>query len=428
MVVEALWDGIARLRSSAWIAEALRKTDRQTKRDRRLSAESVVMLAVLMGLYREQSIVDLVWKFGLARCAADERPLRSNAITKGRERVGDAPVHALAQRTGTEWAIPSALAHRWRGLALFGIDGSTLRVADSDENRRTFGVHSGGRGGGGLPLLRMVALMALQTHLIVEAVIGGFKGTSEVAFGEQLLPAIVGDSLTLLDRGFLSVWLLHRITSEGCNRHWLTRIKKTTRWTVIQTYGPGDQLVEIKTPDEARRKHPTLPRTWRARLIEYHRAGFRPQALLTSLLDPHQWPAAEIVELYHVRWELELGLDEIKTELLQRKEALRSRTAVGVRQEFWGIIVGYNIIRHEMVRIARHLDVPPVRISFVFVLRVVRERQLLESQMHIGQTAIVARWLRDLLVLPVRRARQYPRAVRKKMTAYPTKRTSAAAA
>jgi hypothetical protein len=44
--------------------------------------------------------------------------------------------------------------------------------------------------------------------------------------------------------------------------------------------------------------------------------------LLTSLLDPLAYPADEIVALYHERWELELGFDEIKTHTLEREEML----------------------------------------------------------------------------------------------------------
>jgi hypothetical protein len=33
---------------------------------------------------------------------------------------------------------------------------------------------------------------------------------------------------------------------------------------------------------------------------------------LTSLLDPKQYPAEEIVALYHERWETELAYDEVK--------------------------------------------------------------------------------------------------------------------
>src|SRR5437773_5195506 len=41
--------------------------------------------------------------------------------------------------------------------------------------------------------------------------------------------------------------------------------------------------------------HRDLPPTLRARAIRYHHRGFRPQTLLTSLLDPVAYPAAELV-------------------------------------------------------------------------------------------------------------------------------------
>src|ERR1700712_1442671 len=72
-----------------------------------------------------------------------------------------------------------------------------------------------------------------------------------------------------------------------------------------------------------------------------------PQLLLTSLRDPNEYPATEIADLYHERWELELGYDEIKTELLEREETIRSRKPDGVKQELWGIFLAYNLIRLE---------------------------------------------------------------------------------
>ncbi len=73
-----------------------------------------------------------------------------------------------------------------------------------------------------------------------------------------------------------------------------------------QTIGP-DALVEIALPPPVRKEHPDLPETFQARVIWYRRKGFRGRTLLTSLLDPAAYPATEIIELYHERWELELG-------------------------------------------------------------------------------------------------------------------------
>jgi hypothetical protein len=46
--------------------------------------------------------------------------------------------------------------------------------------------------------------------------------------------------------------------------------------------------------------------------------------LLTSMLDAERSPATEIIELYHQRWELETGCDELHTHTLERLEALSS--------------------------------------------------------------------------------------------------------
>lgn len=54
---------------------------------------------------------------------------------------------------------------------------------------------------------------------------------------------------------------------------------------------------------------------------------------MTSLLDPDLYPAAEIVELYQERWELELGFDEIKTHTFERAETLRSKAPDRILQE-----------------------------------------------------------------------------------------------
>ena len=162
--------------------------------------------------------------------------------------------------------------------------------------------------------------------------------------------------------------------------------------------------------------------------MRYKKKGFEPVTLLTSLLDPEKYPAAELIALYHERWELELGYDEIKTHLLERQETVRSKTASGVRQELWGIALGYNLVRLEMERAAAEAEVPPTRISFVVALAMVRDELINASLRTMPPGAIPGR-MRILrknlkrLVLPERRPeRAYPRAVKVKMSNYARKR------
>ena len=101
--------------------------------------------------------------------------------------------------------------------------------------------------------------------------------------------------------------------------------------------------------------------------------GHPRSTLLTSLTDPKLYPAKELVELYHERWEAEIAYDEVKTHLLAREETIRSRTPDGVRQELWGIAIAYNLVRLEVERAAAEANVPPTRISFVAAVALVRE-------------------------------------------------------
>jgi hypothetical protein len=165
----------------------------------------------------------------------------------------------------------------------------------------------------------------------------------------------------------------------GHERHWMTRAKSTTKYRVIQRLGAGDELVELQVSREARKKDPTLPQTYVARAIRFQRKGYRPTTLLTSLVDPKTYPAAELRVLYHERWEIELGFGEIKTDMLERLETIRSKSPSAVEQEMWGLLIAYNLVRLEMERIAKELDVAPTRISFVAALRFFVEQVALGS-------------------------------------------------
>lgn len=418
----------------AWVEASLTATNTTSERERRLPATAALLLVIAMGVLRDRAIADVANDLHLARGRPDDGPLGSNAISAARARLGEAPVADLAARCGREWAHAAAAADRWRGLALYGLDGSTLRVADTPANRAYFGGQSAGptRGTSGYPLARIVVLMALRSHLLAALAVDSYATSSELRLTPDLLAQVPTASLIILDRNFLSALLLLQYARGGADRHWLLRAKSNTRLRVVATFAPGDALVEMTVSRQARRRDPTLPATWRARAIRYHRRGFRPQVLLTSLLDPVRWPARELVVLYHERWECELGLDELKTEQLDREETLRSRTPWGVRQEVWGLMIGYNLVRRRAVACATAQRVPPVRISFVIMLRQLRDRWLI---LAIAGPEVVARLdahaaqqRRRARLPPRRTTRQYPRAVKLKMSNYARKRPVARAA
>jgi hypothetical protein len=408
-----------------WIDEALQATGTATIRRRRLPAEQVIWLVIGMCLFRDLSMRELVATLDLALPGSRGIRVAPSSIVQARQRLGDEPLRWLFERMASAWGHASARAHAWRGLAVYGADGTTVRVPDSAENR----AHFGGQdtrwdSTSGYPLVRLVTLMALRSHILAGARFGAYA-LSEGALAEELWPLLPDHSLAIVDRGFFSARILLGIERGGIQRHWLTRAKSTLASTRIERFAVGDELIELNVSKEARQKDPSMPATWRMRAIRYQRRGFPPQTLLTSLLDPKRYPAAEIVALYHERWEIELGYNEVKRVMLAREESTRSKSPRGVAQELWGLGIAYNLVRYEAERVAADAGVPPTRISFVAALNFIESALRTWGTDSAGRLPERLQRLREDLahfVLPERRERSYPRAVKIKMSNYARKR------
>jgi hypothetical protein len=415
-----------------WVEEALLATGTATLRRRRMPAEQTVWLVLGMALMRDLPITAVAHRLEIALPAPDgARTVVSSALSQARARLGPEPMEWLFLRSAEEWASRGADTDRWRGLALYGVDGTTLRVADSPENRAHFGGQDSGRHDGGrderqsgYPLLKLVVVMALRSHVIGAAVFGPYA-TDERTYATSLWQTVPDHSLVLVDRNHLQASVLVPLMTTGIERNWITRAKSSTKFTPIRRLGPGDELVEFKVSTEARRQDHSLPTHFDVRAIKYQRKGYRPQLLLTSLVDEKRYPAAEIRALYHERWEIELGFGEIKTDMLERLETIRSKSPGAVAQEMWGLLIAYNLIRLEMARIASELGVPPIRISFVAALREFAYEWSVAASLSPGSipkhVATLPDRVRRYVIPPRRGERSYPRAVKLKMSNYARK-------
>jgi hypothetical protein len=405
-----------------WIQSCLEKQGVATLRRRKLPVENVVWLIIGMALFRDRSISEIVQRLDLVLPGEDGRrqDVANSAITPARDRLGFEPLRSLFEVTARRWAVESAARYRWRGFTVFGIDGTTFRVPDSVENRETFESHSGSN----YPMVRLAMLMALRSRVALDCSFAGCN-TGEATLAKNLLASIPSDSLTIMDRYFHNYAIWHEIYSQSENRHWLVRARDDLRgsWKTLERFGPGDELVEIAVSQPTRSKHPGLPATLRIRVIRYRRAGFKTRTLATSLLDPKAYPAREVAELYHERWELELAYDEIKTQTLERQEAIRSQSPERVRQELLGLMIAYNLVRREMEGMAMRLKLPANRISFQATLMMMRDLFCWAEIASPGKLPAMLAEMRIKLktfVLPPRRGRRYPRVRKMQLSKYGT--------
>ena len=300
------------------------------------------------------------------------------------------------------------------------------RTPDTPDNAAAFAKPGTQHGETAYPQVRMLCQMELTSHLLVQAVMESCA-VNEMVLAEQLIARTPDHSLTLFDKGFYSLGLLHARQTTGCERHWLLPLKKGTQYEVVRKLGRQDALVQLKTSPQARKKWPQLPDTVEARLLTRSLNG-KERQVLTSMVDPMRFPSADIVELYSHRWEIELGYREMKHSLQQHRLTLRSKKAAGIRQELWGMLLAYNLLRSQMVKMAASLKgYTASQLSF-HMASVYLIHEL--SCMPYLSPGTIPKRVADLekqagqFVLPERRERSYPRCVKPRPQRYSVKKAN----
>lgn len=343
-----------------WIEQALNAHGVASIRRRRLPAEQVVWLVIALALFRRQSMEEVLSTLDLALPDRRIEVVCKSAITQARARLGQAPLQWLFEQTANAWCGQEKVANQWKGLSLWAVDGTTFRVPDSPENREHFGAQRYASGKvASYPQVRAVSLTALPTHL-VSAIEFGPYGQNEMLYAKALMGRIEDHSLTVFDKGFVSAEILLGLSAAGCERHYLIPAKSNTQFEVLSGT-PEDCRVRLRISPQARAKAPDLPNVWEARAIRVESAHGQSRVLLTSLFDRRRFRAQDLADCYRRRWEIETSYRELKQSMLGEALTLRSRLPEGVRQEIWGALIAYNLVRLEIAKAAMAARVAPNR-------------------------------------------------------------------
>lgn len=392
------------------VDEVLSQTGGTERRLRELPSRVVVYLLLAAGLFAELGYRQ-VWSRLVAGLDGDRPVPSSSALAQARRRVGVAPLKALFELL----AGPAAGAVRWRGLLVCAIDGTTMSVPDSPENLACYGHQSGSHGGSGFPLVRLLAVVSCGTRTLMGVTFGPLK-KGETRYAPDLFGCLRPGMVLLADRNFAVKDLVTQIAATGGDL--LIRCKNSRPLPRLTTLPDGSWTsvlggVPIRVVDA--QITATLSgggsRTGRYRMI-------------TTLLNHHRYPALEIVDLYHRRWEIETAYRELKSTVLGGR-VLRARTPQGVDQEIYALLAGYQALRTAMAD-ATGTDhaAPDDRASFTIALNTARDQIIHAAGIITGTTIdLVGRIGRAVLadLLPERRDRSSPRVVKRAISKHRAK-------
>ena len=332
----------------------------------------VIAMALYMGSSTREVLRCLLeglrWLWG----AEAVRVAGKSGISQARSRLGEAPLQRLYQELVQPIATPATKGARYRGWRLTSLDGTCLDVADTEENRAEFGLPGASRGESAFPQVRLVALVENGTHVLFGARLGRYA-EGETPLAHAVLGTLRPDMLCLADRQFFGHALWSRAVSTGADLLW--RVKSNLRLPREQVLPDGSYLSTVYPSETDRRRRSN---GLRLRVVEYRLEGI-PDAeplyrVVTSILDPQRAPAAELAALYHERWEIEVALAELKTQLRGARVVLRSKTPALVRQEVWGLLLAHFAVRGLMHEAALQANEDPDRLSFSHAVHVVRRK------------------------------------------------------
>jgi hypothetical protein len=355
---------LTRLVPFEMVDDVLATTGRVQARVRLLSARVVVCLLLAAGLFTELGYRQVWSKLTSGLAALPGSTPSVSALRQARQRLGPRPLRALFDVIRGP-AATTASQVRWRGLLLTVIDGTTLVVADSAANTSRYAKQRCVNGtSSGYPQLRLSALLTCGTRSMIDAVFDPVS-TGELDQARVLANNLKPGMLLLADRNYAAADLLNTFTATGADL--LIRAKANRRLPMIRRLSDGSWLSRIGDLNvrvvEARIHVTTTGGS--------HTGDYR---LLTSLLDPGQYPAAELVTLYHQRWEIETAYLELKSSILGGR-VLRSRTPDGVDQEIHALLITYQILRTAMVDATdSRPGLDPDRASFSTALNTARDQ------------------------------------------------------
>jgi len=360
LIAELLADGV--------IAGAVAEAEHGHKLDRALTAEVTAMCVIVAALFPDQGY-DLILARTFAMPGLPVKPgtvtPSGPALSKARVLLGEQVMRRIfeidAARSDTDLGISAA----WHGMETTGLDGTTIELFNDAELAEAFGVPTGGT----KPKLRMAAHARTASRRWIAAAIGGYLD-GENTLADELEGSFTAGILNLADRGFFSMDRWIRFSARGAHLVW--RVKngaKSVPFKTIKTLPDGSELVLLRESDsmlgKRRREHgdktlPRLPDTV-ARLVSFtvttrtaRRVKTSVIKVLTTLLDPEQFPAREIAAVK--------GTGRV----------LRGRSAALARQEAWALLLVHNMTATLATRAAGQASLDPGLIPFTAVLSLIR--------------------------------------------------------
>ena len=319
---------------------------------------------------------------------------------------------------------------RWRGHILKAIDGTKVTLDDTPKNQASYPQHSSQKEGCGFPIMGMVGMVNLTHGGVVGFETCGYH-KHDARIAPRLLNTIDEGDILLGDRAFCSYEFIVRITTER-KAHVVMRLHQARArkldWRKGKKISSIERLVTWEKPKNipvgsalTREQWAKIPDEITLRYIKLgyeNRAGEKAAlVIVTDLLDPQQYPAEEVADLYMERWEIEVKFRDLKTTMKMEHFAVKSPEMA--HKTLRMMIIAYNLLQRVMQEAAHEAGAKINHMSVKGVLdRITSSHESFRAYRNTPRKRrdYYQRFIQDCAgcVLNIRPLRREPRAIKRR--------------
>jgi len=292
---------------------------------------------------------------------------------RARAKLSEDALHAVSCEVASEMEEQADPSWLWKGRHHAKlVDGFTFTMPDTPKNQAKYPQQSSQKPGVGLPIARAVAILSLATACAMDLAVGPYKGkqTGEPALLRSLLDSFHEGDVAVADRYYCSFMMIALLLHKGaqvCARKHQRRHSDFRRGRRLGKY---DHLIIWTRParpswmDEE--TYARIPEKLELREIRFNivEPGRRTRTVdvITTLVDAEEYSKEDIAALYGFRWNSELDIRSIKSNL--NLGHVRCKSPEMVHRELWATILAYNLIRTTAAAAALLHHKQPRQISF----------------------------------------------------------------
>ena len=243
----------------------------------------------------------------------------------------------------------------WNGYKVLIGDGTYVQMQDTKSIRKDYEVKHNGVGSEGYPQGLLEVIIERGTGQIYNFQLAN-RHVSELAVFYEMIDQIPSGSLLLLD----DLYNCFEIISK-CKRKEIEIVvpaKRKRNYELLETVAQGDEIIRIKTPKNRSKwlQNNEKPCSILLRRITCKSPEGKEYVLHTTILDK-EIGKDEFQMLYLTRWDVEVGIREIKT--IMDINILRSKTPEMALKELTVSLATYNLIRKMIMASIKDLPFSP---------------------------------------------------------------------